>query len=67
MPILMGIIRRACMPKYKSSNGHHKLFWLVCTPACLRVVIGHCRFSVYLSKQVLSEYSTQLVSGGLAV
>ena len=35
------------MPKYQSSNGHHKLFWLVCTPNCALSAAGPSRISVY--------------------
>ena len=39
------------MPKYKSSNGHHKLFWLVCTPNCALSAAGPSRISVYTTTE----------------
>ena len=47
------------MPKYKSSNGHHKLFWLVCTPNCALSAAGPSRISVYTTTRNanLSFYS----------
>ena len=39
------------MPKYKSSNGHHKLFWLVCTPNCALSAAGPSRISVYTTRR----------------